>query len=83
MSSDHTRVHSTASLFLVLVVLLAACAPANPAAPQPTARIRRADAAAAAAQAVVADFLQAWEAEDYPAMYGSLSALSQDAFSTG
>jgi penicillin-binding protein 2 len=80
MSSDHPRVHFTASLFLVLVILLTACAPVNQATPQPTARIRRADAAAAAAaQAVVVDFLQAWEAEDYPAMYGSLSALSQDA----
>lgn len=84
MSSQHSRVHFTTGLFLVLVILLAACAPLNPAAPQPTARIRRVDvAAAAAAQAVVLDFLQAWEAEDYPAMYGSLSTLSQDAFTLG
>ena len=65
---------------LILVGMLAACLPATPSAPQATLSISRGDTAmAAAAQQVVEAFLEAWEAEDYPAMYALLSPLSQDA----
>ncbi|MFN2302221.1 MAG: penicillin-binding transpeptidase domain-containing protein [Anaerolineales bacterium] len=36
---------------------------------------------AAAVQAVVAEYLSAWQSEDYTRMYGLLSSLSQDALS--
>lgn len=69
-------------LFLITlsVLGLAACNPENTSLPDPV-QFRGDLTQALAAQAAAGQFLQAWQLEDYVAMYGALSALSQDALS--
>ena len=69
-------------LILSLAILLVSCGQQPFERPQGALTNSPGDpAAAAAAQTVVEEFLEAWEAEDYPGMYGFLSALSRDALS--
>ncbi|MFU8826485.1 MAG: penicillin-binding transpeptidase domain-containing protein [Brevefilum sp.] len=67
-------------LTLIVVIWLTGCLPlgAEPFV-QPTRPAGGDLAAAAGAQGVVEAYLQAWTAEDYPAMYTYLDQLSQDA----
>jgi penicillin-binding protein 2 len=82
MKSKHGFRRIQVYMGIGLVILLAACMPVNLEAPRATRSVRRGDIAqAAAAQSVFDAFLQAWAAEDYPAMYELLSSLSRDAVS--
>jgi len=77
-TSMERRVRSAWIAVLFLGYLISACMPAaipEPKIANPTYDID----SAAAAQTVVTDYLSAWEAEDYQAMYGMLSSLSRDA----
>jgi penicillin-binding protein 2 len=63
---------------LLILILTAACAPVIDA--TPSREIQSGSISdAVEAQAVVEKFLSAWQTQDYPAMYASLTTLSQDA----
>jgi len=65
---------------LIIGLLLSACGVSSIQVPTPTGADSSLSAAAGA-QAVVAQFLSAWQDEDYAGMYALLSTLSQDAIS--
>ncbi|HRE47366.1 MAG TPA: penicillin-binding transpeptidase domain-containing protein [Aggregatilineales bacterium] len=78
---NHRRPLSLFSLMMALALILSACRP-NPAAPDaatpfiPVGRLPLIEA-----QRAAADFLNAWAAENFDAMYALLTANSKDAYS--
>lgn len=80
---NYARVFSViAHLVLILTLWVTGCVPSGVDSPNRPLSSGGGDVAgAAAAQAVLDGFLQAWEAEDYPAMYAFLTSFSQDALS--
>ena len=68
------------SLLFILIGFINACTGTNPQVSTDAVKTPVVDVSAAAgAQDAASDFLEAWAAEDYPAMYALLSSLSRDA----